>query len=241
MELTIIELLQGIFSLIFIIISIIIGLHILLKYFEHKRRELIFVGLTWIGMTLPWLGDAINLILIVLYNSILDISINFILIIAFLPLTTLCWLIAFTDLVYKKGQKVILGLYLVIGILVEILFFLLLLENPSNLGRYIGPFQIEYSLLTQIYIIFTLISFVLSGIILARQSLRAENPDIKLKGKLLLFAFILLTIGAALDSIAPLVPLTVVFARIILILSAIAFYGGFMLPNWMKKIFLKES
>jgi len=241
LELTIIELLQGTFSLIFIIISIIIGLHILLKYFEHKRRELIFVGVTWIVLTFPWLGDAINLILLILYNSILDITIYLIIVIAFLPLSILCWLVAFTDLVYKKGQKVILIVYLVIGVVFEILFLILLFENPSNIGRYLGPFHVEYSLLTQIYIIFILISFVVPGIIIARQSLRSEIPNVKLKGKLLLFAFILVTIGAALDSLAPLVPLAVLFARIILIISAIAFYGGFMLPNWMKNLFLRES
>ena len=101
--------------------------------------------------------------------------------------------------------------------------------------------KIKDTLYFQIFFIFILISFVFTGIIIAMISMRAENLEIKLKGKLLLLAFILFAIGAALDAVGPLIPLTVVLTRIILILSAIAFYSGFILPNWMKKLFLKEE
>jgi hypothetical protein len=37
--------------------------------------------------------------------------------------------------------------------------------------------------------------------------------------------------------IAPLIIIT----RLLLILSALAWYGGFILPRWMRKIFLKNK
>ena len=65
MELTTIDLLQGIFSLIFVIISLFIGLLILSKYFKYRVKELILVGFSWMGMSIPWLGDATNFVVII--------------------------------------------------------------------------------------------------------------------------------------------------------------------------------
>ena len=47
-DLTIIDFIVGITYLTFIIIFVIIGIKITLKYFEHKRVELISVGMTWL-------------------------------------------------------------------------------------------------------------------------------------------------------------------------------------------------
>jgi hypothetical protein len=72
---------------------------------------------------------------------------------------------------------------------------------------------------------------------------------VKLKGKLLRAAFITFTVAAILDSLLgtifedptdPLLAIMVVFTRILLIISAIEFYGGFILPRWMDAIFSKS-
>ena len=45
-----IEILNGIFSLIFVVISTYIGIRIASKYLKYKQNELILVGFTWILM-----------------------------------------------------------------------------------------------------------------------------------------------------------------------------------------------
>ncbi len=49
-QLTELDILHGIFTSLFVLISLIVGLRILFKYFEHKRKELITVGIAWIGI-----------------------------------------------------------------------------------------------------------------------------------------------------------------------------------------------
>ena len=83
----------------------------------------------------------------------------------------------------------------------------------------------------------------------AQNSLKSEDRDVKLKGKLLCAAFITFTIAALLDALLgtiftdpadPLMALMVVLTRVLLIISPIEFYGGFILPKWMRAIFSKN-
>ena len=54
MALELVDLLQGSFSLIFVLISLSIGFSILFKYFKYKSRLYILVGISWIGVANPW-------------------------------------------------------------------------------------------------------------------------------------------------------------------------------------------
>jgi hypothetical protein len=91
----------------------------------------------------------------------------------------------------------------------------------------------------------------ITGIKFARKSVKSENREVSLKGKLLQFAFIVFTIAAVLEktmrsiligTVFPdptilLLSVMLVVVRVLLISSAIAFYGGFLLPRWMREIF----
>jgi hypothetical protein len=91
---------------------------------------------------------------------------------------------------------------------------------------------------------------MISGVIFAQRSIKVEDREVRLKGKLLRAAFITFTVGAILDSLLgtifedpadPFLAVMVVVVRILLIISAIEFYGGFLLPRWMKDIFMKKE
>ena len=90
----------------------------------------------------------------------------------------------------------------------------------------------------------------ITGVIFAQKSVKSEDREIKLKGKLLRAAFITFTVAAVLDSMLgtifedpadPLLAIFVVVVRILLTLSALEFYGGFLLPRWMKEILMKKE
>ena len=232
MQIGVTEILQGSFSLIFVIISIIIGVKILIKYFEYKSNQFLLVGLTWIGLSTPWWPDSINLILVLTTNSILSIEANFIIGTSTMPFFLLVWLKAFTDFAYKEKQKYILIIFLIIGIIFEIIFFYFLFTQPNLIGTFETPFQVVYGIYIEIFLVIFLLVIGITGILFGKQSLRSENPEIKLKGKFLIIAFILFTIGAFLDSI---VPELFIIARIVLDISALSFYFGFMLPDWLKE------
>ena len=241
MELNVLEFLQGIFSLILVLIILVLSLIFFVKFFKHKRKDLLLVGIAWIGIAAPWGGDAINFVLVIFCNTILSEISYLIIVIAFLPIGIFCWLIAITDLMYKNMQKILLLIVGISFIIFEIFIFTLLFIDTALIGRYVGPFQVEYSLFVQVYFMILLVLFILPGIFLARESIRSEKPETRLKGKILLIAFIFAAIGASLDALFQLTAITVVIARLILMFVAIVFYIGWTLPAWVKNWFLKEN
>ena len=217
------DIFQGSLSLVYVIISYILGISILSKYFEFETRDYIFVGVAWMGISNPWLPDAISFIMIVFIQSNLSPEVSFIIGYAILPFFILCWLIAF----------------IIFTISFEIIFFFLLFTDPNLIGIFVGPFQIRWSLLMQIYLCIFISIAVISGIMFARVSIKSHNPEVSLKGKLISAAFISFALAAFIEAFFHLDPLTVVITRSILISSSIEFYLGFILPKWGRNFFLK--
>jgi len=241
MELEFVEMLQVIFSTIFIIISIIVGLLLISKYFKYKERNLLLVGITWIGITTPWLSGTISFPMMIIFGVSLSIEARFIIGIAIVPIVIIIWLIVFTELVYKKKQKLIVITYAIVCICFEIVFFVFLFTDTSLIGTYTGPFKVEWTPFIKITTLLFIITALVTGLLFGLRSMRSDNPEIKLKGKILLCAFLSFVAGGVLDSIFPITPIAVVFTRLLLISSAIEFYFGFFLPEPIKKIFLKQK
>ncbi|MBD3341926.1 MAG: hypothetical protein GF353_22680 [Candidatus Lokiarchaeota archaeon] len=190
------------------------------------------------GLAFPWIPDAINLILILFFQTMLSEIVYFVIVLATLPVPLFCWLFAFTDFRFKEGQKIILIVYLLAAIAFEVVFFLLLFQNVRLIGRFLGPFQPEYTLFIQVYLFAIIAVFFITGVLFFIQSMTSESRQVKLRGKLILVAFFLFTTGAIFEVIVPFIPIFVVITRLILILSSFSFYMGYILPEWTKKIFL---
>ena len=251
----IVDILQGSLSLIFVIISFIIGVSIISKYGKNKNRLYILVGLTWLTLSTLWLPEASSFLMSLFIQQTLAIEWYFILGNVFVPVALICWVIAYTDMVNKEKRKISIALILVFSVVFEVLFFYHFFLDINLIGviNPLRPFSADlgYSLAMLLLISF-LILFV-TGFKFARKSIRSENKEVRLKGKLLQFAFIAFTIAAVIEKIARSILIGTVFAdptilflsvmlvivRVLLISSAIAFYGGFLLPGWMKKIFTK--
>ncbi len=239
MVLSVIEFMQGFFSLLFVVISVLVGLRLIFKYFEVKKRVFLLVGLAWIGFSNPWIPDSINFVLILSFNITLNEVAYLIIGNVFLPFFLIVWLIAFTDLLYKDRQKQILLISVILTVIFEISFFALLAVNVNLIGKSLGPFHYEFSPFIEVYLIICILVVLITGLLFSRESFRSSIPELRLKGILLMIAFVSFAIGSILDSTIPLTAITVLITRIILISGAVEFYGGLILPNWMKKLFLK--
>ena len=240
LELTTAEFLTGLFSLIFIIVSIIIGLKIAQKYSESKKREYLLVGITWIGIVFPYFPSAITFLLVLFTNILLSTEVRFMLGFGFLPTFLVIWLIAFTDLMYKEKQKQIMIIAIILCAILQITFTVFILIDTSLIGKQVGLFHGTFTLFTRIYLLSILLIFFLTGIIFALKSIKLGDVEVKLRGKFLFFAFIFYTIGVFLETILPVTALTAVIVRLIVIISAFQFYLGFILPEKIKRIFIKE-
>jgi hypothetical protein len=98
----------------------------------------------------------------------------------------------------------------------------------------------EYISFALYYFLAVLGTFLITGIIFANKSLGADDPTIRLKGKLLIGAFITFAVGIALDGLTPLNFITITIYRILVIIAAFFFYSGFFLPSWLEKLMIKK-
>ncbi len=130
----------------------------------------------------------------------------------------------------------------IFAVIFEVLFIIFLFTQPnSTLGVMKPPWRIEYKPFIQGWIILLLILFLITGVIFGRESLKSEIPEIKLKGKFLILAFITFIIGGILDTLVTTAIYQIVIKRSFLILASFLFYLGFILPDWVKKLLLKEE
>ena len=238
------EILNGIFSLIFAVVSVIIGLTILSKYPKSKNRTVLLVGLVWLGIVSSWYASSSSFLIALITGGDGYMSAPpyyFIIGAAPLPVTAFIWMIAFTDLLYRDKKKTILLIFGISGIAFEIALFTLLLIDYNLVGTVTSEVDAEYELFVTVYQIFLVLIVLVSGLLFARESLKSDSPEIKLKGKLLAAAFLSFVIGSLLEILSGISIVILILARIILISSSIEFYGGFILPRWMEKLFLRKK
>jgi len=240
MSLSPLDTLNGIFSLIFVAISLLVGFIILSRFFKYKEKIYLLVSITWILISEPWWPSTVSF-LIALINSVgLPPEIYFLIGNIFVPFAIVMWLLAFTEFLYSEKRKLILSIFAIIGIIFEILFFIFLFLNPALIGELNGPVDVNYKSFIMVFLISFLSIVVITGFLFANLSLKSKDPEVKLKGKLLIIAYIAFSVGALLDASVPFNEPIIIFIRLILILSAICWYGGFILPKWMKKFLLRN-
>ncbi|HEY0087450.1 MAG TPA: hypothetical protein VGB37_01330 [Candidatus Lokiarchaeia archaeon] len=243
MALETLEILNGIYSIIFIIISLIIGLKILLKYFTSKNKLFIFIGLSWIGISEPWWPAGVSFLIAISTgtNGLLNNpKLYFLLGNIFLPIFLFFWMMGFTELVYKEKQKVIVGIFMIIEILFELFFVYFLITNPNIIGGLESPVDVDYKGFTAVHLTFILIVLLITGFLLAKLMLTSEIVENKLRGKFIAIAFLSFIIGAFMDAMLVLNFITLPIARLLLISCSIEFYIGWIFPNVIKNMFLKK-
>ena len=241
MALELFDFVNGLFALIFVVISFIVGIRIAFNYFKHKRREFILMGLAWIGLSEPWWPSAISFILILTTGKGLPFELYVIIGNVAIPVGFLIWMVAFTDFFFKEQQKQVLIITIIFGIVFEIVFFYLLFTDPTLIGELSGPIDVEYKHFALGFLLAILLIILIMGLIISVVSIMSDNPEVKLQGKFLLIAFISFAIGGFFDAIHTLNIIGLLIIRILLISSAIEWYMGFLLPNWVKKLLIKEG
>ncbi len=241
MTLNTLDIINGTFSLIFVGISLFVGIVIFSKYFKFKEKIYLLVGATWIFISEPWWPSSLSF-LVALSNGVgISEQIYFLIGNLLVPLAIALWLVAFTEFLYTEKRKLILLIFGIYGLIFEVLFLVFLFINPSLIGSLNTPVDVNYKSFILIFLLSFVLIVVISGFLFANLSLKSKDPEVKLKGKLLIIAYITFLFGTILDSAIPLNEITIIITRLILISSAIFWYGGFLLPRWMKKRLLKSK
>ena len=233
--------LNGLLSTITVAIGTIVGIIIASKYFKFKRKEFMYIGLAIVGAYQPWWPTAVGFFSILFFNRPLTPTEYFIITTVCIPFFIVLWMIATTDMLNLSNKKILPITFLIISVAGSLYVFIFALIDPKQIGTLTGYFDAEYEIITLIYLLFMLLSIVVTGILFSVQSLKSDNPEVRLKGKLLISGFICYCVGGFMDAgTIHLTELTIIIARSILISSAFLLYLGLLLPNFVKKLFLRE-
>lgn len=254
LELTPEAFLQGLFSFIIVVISIVTGLLIALRYFKTKKTTFLAIGLAWGGLISGWIPDGINFILILFNQPLLPLSVYLIIAVGIYPPIVLLWLVGITKLLNVQRRKEYLILYLIFCVIMEIIFFtFLIIDKKGLLGEFLGTFIVDFKGYSMFLLLSSLLIIIGSGLKFAYGALKTLDPKVSLKGKLLLVAFITVSVGIVLDmmltfvsdiggpTMEVLLPVMIVITRLIIAMSSIAFYLGYILPKWIETFFLKTD
>ena len=236
------ETVMAIFSLIIVVIFTMVGITIASKYKKTKERVYVLVGLTWIGIIEAWIPSGIVLIGYFFTSSqVLHPQLYFFIAIVGYPVTTMIWMTGFTEIVYKEKQRLFQIFFGIVGILYEILFLSVLFIDYRLIGEFQNVVDVAYNPIVSIYILISLCQILITGIIIAIYTIKTGIPANKIRGYFLFVAFVTLFIGGLVDAAVTLGLLEAVLVRLFVISSAIEFYFGFMLPDYIKKIFKVKS
>ncbi len=236
------EFISGISALIFIVISVIVGIRLLTKYKTHKQNAFIFAGIAWIGISTPWTSNATEFLSVLILGNPLSETAYLFLSYFWIPIPLFFWVTLYMILKHPKNQKIVTIILLIQWIIYDTVFLYFTLTNVSVIGTKVGLFDDELNLPFLLYVLIVLIIALITGISVGLESMKSEQPEIRLKGKFLIIAWISFFITGLLDAgLFSLTTLLLILVRLGLISSAIEFYFGFFLPNWLKKRLIKEA
>lgn len=232
---------NGILVTIYVAISLIIAGKMIYSYFKVKERLLLLVGLTWIGIVSPWYPSVISFFVALVNDVGIPEELYYIIGNVAAPAILIVWMIAFTDFFYTNRRKIIIAGAIIYSIIFEVVFFTLLAMGPEFIAIFNPPIDVEYRGLFMFFAASIIGIMTATGIIFSYKSIVVIDPETKLKGYFLLVAFISYAVGAFLDAVIEGGGyLFLIVTRLILISSAIEWYFGFILPERVKRLFIKE-
>lgn len=142
-------------------------------------------------------------------------------------------------LVYEdKTRKLLILISLIFTGIMELIYVIIIFTDMELLGTLKAPIQVEYGLFSYVYLSVLLVIFLFFAGNFIKESLRSMDPVVKLKGKFLFGSLIIFTFGCVLEVFFKDIWIFVV-ARIIMMISAISFYMGFLMPKKVKNALLR--
>ncbi len=157
----------------------------------------------------------------------------------------LAWLYIYLKVIQDRRLNVQILILIIYGIIclaffIYAIYYLRIAPGApvkEMLGYEITAFMSDASDIVLLFSLILLITVLVTGLHFSIKSMKVlDNPAVKWKGKFLFICFILYFFGE-MDFMSIFLGLEfAVIARIILIISTIFFYIGFMMPDFMKKL-----
>jgi len=233
---------NGFLSLLTVSICFLVGLIMILKYIQYRKKELLYVGLAWTAIYQPWWPGTLAFILNLfgIINGSIGIELYVLIATMAIPPTAFAWFMGVTEMIYEGKRSIIVGLYLIGTSLMSIFIIACIIVDPTILGS-VGIVNSDYNLIMTIYLMIINLSVAISGALMGRGSLKSKIPQVQLRGKFLIAASICYFLGGLLDvGLIESFEWIIFISRSILMSGSVLFYLGFLLPKPLEKLLLKE-
>ncbi|MFX1257397.1 MAG: hypothetical protein ACFFAN_06045 [Promethearchaeota archaeon] len=232
----------GIFTLIYIIIISVIAVKMIIISFRVNNKAMLYAGLSHIGLAMAWSGCAFCFISIVFFNVIAPIELYFLFHGIYIPIalffwTITCLILLKIKLTIRKWLEIVLGI--IFGI-VLVIYIAIIFIDATLLGTYSNEIQVNYSPFYEIFLLYCTIHAISIGFWLAIQASKSVDQRVRLKSKFIFSSYSIYAVAAFLE-ITILYMDVIILARILMVFMSILFYGGFILPKWMEKLFLRNK
>lgn len=242
MALTQFQFINGLLSLLTVSVSFLVGLIMVMKYFQYRKKELLYVGLAWIAVYQPWWPGTFAFLVNIF--GIVDGSIGaglYILIATMaIPPACFAWFMGVTEMLFEGKRNMLVGLYVLGTALMSIFIIAWVIVDPTFLGE-IYIVNSDYGLIMTTYFMFINVSVAVTCALMGRGSIRSKIPQVQLRGKFLIAASVCYFLGGVLDvGLIESIPWIIFISRSILMSGSVLFYLGFLLPKFLEKILLKE-
>ena len=235
--------LLGIFTLIYITVILAEAITIIAKYFEFKdNKPLLYIGLSSIGLATPWSGVAANFISVVFFDVTISMELYFLLHGTYIPISIFFWIVGclYLSNIRSTTRKMIIIITGVLYAIFEIIYIIIIFTDTSILGTPLNEIQVDYAIFSEIFLLCAIIQTIVLGLWMGKRAIRSHDKRIQLQGKFLLTCFSLFAFVAFIEVMIPII-FILILARILVIFTSILFYGGFILPKWMEKLFLRKE
>lgn len=232
----------GIVTIFYVIVITVQAIIFITKYPKFKNKTFLYTGISTFGLATAWAGVAMNFISIVFFDVTPSMEVYFLVHGAYLPISNYAWVLAALSLSKRKSYSrkriaIITGIFYMV---LEVIYIMIIFTDTTLLGTPINEIQVDYAPFSELFLLYCLTMMTILGFWMAKQAMKSTNRKIRLKGKLLLTSFILFAFSAVLEITIPIIPI-IIIARILVVICALLFYGGFVLPTWMERIFLRKN
>jgi hypothetical protein len=233
----------GIVTLIYLITLSGIGIKMGLTYFKSKNTVFIWAGISVFGTALPWSAPTVYFLSLVFFDDVPPMEVYFLLMGGFLPIASITWMITILTLFDVKPPRVnyLKVFFIIFWLIIEVIYLTLVFTDTTLLGTLEdNRLVMNLAPVAQIFLLIALAQMLITTYMLGIYYWRSDRKKIKVQGKIITFALCLFLVAGVLEVFIPTVLMNIV-ARILVMVYAFVYYGGFMMPEWLEKLLIKES
>lgn len=236
---------MGGLSLIIFPIWLLMSGDVLYKAIKSKNKALFVFFLVLLTAPSPWIPVNFGYLYWSLTGNLLSYRAYILLGTVGVPISMMCWIYIYLSRIRPKYINLVLIPYGILSMFYYIYLFYFLYFVPgapveSMIGIETRPLDITYRGLILVYMIIALMTGIVTGIHFSIVEMKnKEYPIDKWKGRFLLISFMFFGIGATADSAFELTLIALVIFRVFLAFSVVFFYIGFIMPEWIRNIFVE--